>query len=214
MKRSLILLAALSAPLILSAAATADGCRRVQVQRGVIHHQTVYQDVHHGYAVTQFLQVPVPAYPVYGIGPGAGEQLQKLEEEIALLRRAILAQPINPVPDLPDVTPEPPLRKAPPPTGGEKAKPAKAGAKAKASAFQNPKLLAYVRAECSKCHSEAGRQDKGLALLTADGLLAEPGELARLKAFRAVSTGAMPQGGGKPPSDEVLALFAEWAESK
>lgn len=211
--KQLIPFLAIHAALCVFTQASADGCRRaapVQTYAPVVRHQTIYHDPYQ-YHAQSFLAVPYANYSIYGIDP-LGE-LPALREELARLRETIAAGqqkqpgPYIPPQQMPEATPPvkgtPPTKAATPPTKE----------KAKASATQPPKWAAYAKAACVKCHSETGRQDKGLVVVMADGRLADPGPLMRKEMFLRVSLNEMPQG-GKAPDDEALQELAEWAKGK
>jgi mono/diheme cytochrome c family protein len=183
----------LAALLALVPAPADAGCRRVAVVQPavVVQHQAV---VATPIVATTFLQVPVPVYPVFGVGYGpsdAAAEIRALTAELARIRQQLSA-PLAPA--KPRV--EAPAPAAPMP-------------KEETQAPADPKL-SLALASCVRCHS--GPAAKGaIALASTDGspLPALP-LVTRLRAFRAVATGKMPPN-GPAVSDEALDALAAWS---
>ncbi len=193
MKKLLVLCLVVGVAALAAIPADAD-CRRVnavQYQAAVVHQPVV--------VATTFLAVPVPVYPVYGVGYGQGADIQGLRDEIKQLRRQI--SDTHPQP------PGPPVVGPPMPPATSSLGPAK---------FQDPALLAMVTKTCATCHDGSGARDSGLklAFLTDDKrAVADQPEGVRWKAYGLVSSGDMPKG-GKPVSDAELQLLFHYAAGK
>lgn len=201
MKKLLVLCLAIGVAVLAAIPAEAD-CRRVVQRRAVVVETPV---VVTPIVATTFLAVPVPVYPVYGVGYGQSD-VQGLRDEIAQLRRMIAAPhqaapcPPGPVVPIPPVV-NPPM---PPATGLVPAK------------YQSPKLLAMFSRACASCHDGSGARDAGkkLAFLTDDKKsVADQPDGIRNLSYRLVSNGNMPKGGA-PVSDDELAEVDHYAAGK
>ena len=131
------------------------------------------------------------------------ELILKLTEQIIQQQR--LSAPVQ----APAPAPAPAARPAPP---AEPMPPASSGRRElKASRYQSAALSKVLTDHCVKCHGPT-KQDAGLALVTADGRIADiPARLIE-KAFRLVTSGAMPQK-AKPLANHDVELFYAWAEA-
>lgn len=79
----------------------------------------------------------------------------------------------------------------------------------KAGSYQEPKLLKVINDSCVKCH---GANSSNIALVTADGKLADISEGEAWKCFGLVNSGEMPKA-SKSLNDEQVKLFYEWAKN-
>jgi hypothetical protein len=235
MNRLFLIPALLAACLALLPSAEAGSCRRVVVnQRAVVVEQAVVVPavVTPVVAVAQYLSVPVPAYPLYGIGQGAyygnsgasadnsalSAEINKLSAEIAGHRdelgrlRALLNQGTAPPGTQP--TPAPPGKPAgmPPAETLPAPKVEGAGNVPAGPWADGPKLLASIKTSCARCHT-ARNLAKGAttALLNADGTLAKLTRAQKTEAIFQLATARMPRGGPQV-SQETLDLFAAYVD--
>jgi hypothetical protein len=186
---------------ILAALPSAEAdCRRVNVVQPAVVHQQAYvtPTVVQHQLVTSFLAVPVPVYPVFGVGYGGNaataDDVKALKDEIAGLRR-MLNQPMPPaVPPAPADKPAGPLSP-------------------RSKAALDAKVSAAVVSNCAACHNPT-KKSGDVQLVDDDGKLLEVPEGLRWKCYGLASSGAMPPKGKPPVSDADLQLIYQFAAQK
>lgn len=184
--------------------------------KAVVHQATVVEKVAPVYnaVITQFVAVPLPVFPVFGIGYGQDPEVRALREELFQLRRALYTPPAvvsgpAQVPGLPTgqhVPPMPPVGQSgqygqsieSAPQRAQQGQPGTTGARV-VNIGQVPGLQAGIQKDCISCH---GASPKGNKFSLAAGQLTRE---QALDCYWRVSSGdpaiTMPKGG--PPADDT-----------